>query len=223
MIFNILHLFIEFKIHNYLLANILQNKQKNNEMNSREKILSAVKNNKPTFSPLPEIPLFERKDLDLIATYKETLQKVGGQIADIEDINSLSKVILETYKDCRTICSLVPNVHGNLDISTITDPHDLRGVDLAIVQGSFGVAENAAIWLPESALVHRAIAFITQHLAIVLEKHQLVWNMHEAYKKLEIGNNGYGVFLAGPSKTADIEQALVIGAHGARSLLVCLV
>jgi L-lactate dehydrogenase complex protein LldG len=192
-------------------------------MNSREKILSAVRKNKPTLSPLPEMELFEKKDINLVKIFRETLEKIGGQSLDIQENGGLQSSILGMYQDCQVICSLSKYVQGNLDIQTITDPHDLQFVDLAIVQGEFGVAENAAIWLPEANLIHRAVAFITQHLVIILDKKQLVWNMHEAYKRLEMKENGYGVFLAGPSKTADIEQSLVIGAHGARSLTVCLV
>ncbi len=47
--------------------------------------------------------------------------------------------------------------------------------------------------------------------------------MHEAYARLAPREIGYGLFISGPSKTADTEQALVIGAQGARRCTVFLV
>ncbi len=191
-------------------------------MNSRDKILNAIKKNKPESTPLPEVKTFEKKQVNLTEEFTTVLQNIGGKVLDTTK-GSLAKEIANQYPDCKIVCSLVPEVKGNLDIAQITTPHDLADVDLAVVRGQFGVAENGAIWLTEHDLVHRAIAFITQHLVIVLDRNQIVGNMHQAYQRLNMSDIGYGVFLAGPSKTADIEQSLVIGAHGARSLTVCLV
>lgn len=191
-------------------------------MNSREKILSAIKKNKPEPTPLPEIKIFEKNEINLIERFKTVLQSIGGAVVETTQ-DALAKEISNQYADCKVVCSLVSEVKGNIDIFQVADPHELANVDLAIVKGRFGVAENGAIWLTENDLVHRAIAFITQHLAIILEKNEIVGNMHHAYQRVSIAGIGYGVFLAGPSKTADIEQSLVIGAHGARSLTVYLV
>ena len=89
------------------------------------------------------------------------------------------------------------------------------------VKGSFGVAENGAVWieaLPEGAT--RRDLFIHETLIISLDKTQIVNNMHEAYRRLGEQADGYGLFISGPSKTADIEQALVFGAHGPKSLII---
>lgn len=93
----------------------------------------------------------------------------------------------------------------------------------AVLKGRFGVAENNAIWIPESNMPHRMIPFVCQHLYLILHARQIVSDMHEAYQKTEIFEQGFGVFIAGPSKTADIEQSLVIGAHGPLSLDVLLI
>jgi L-lactate dehydrogenase complex protein LldG len=98
------------------------------------------------------------------------------------------------------------------------DGLSLAEVEVLEIDGEFGVAENGAIWLTEDALPHRVAPFICQHLVINVKK--IVPHMHAAYEELGKVNSGFGLFLSGPSKTADIEQSLVIGAHGARSLTV---
>jgi L-lactate dehydrogenase complex protein LldG len=103
------------------------------------------------------------------------------------------------------------------------DPHNLADVDVAVVKGVLGVAENAATWVAEADVVHRVLPFIAQNLVIILHEADIVPTLHEAYARLNIRESNYGVFIAGPSKTADIEQSLVIGAHGARSLTVVVV
>lgn len=103
-----------------------------------------------------------------------------------------------------------------------TNPHELNNLEVAIVQGQFGVAENGAIWLTDENLGLRALPFISEHLVIILDSQSLVSNMHEAYQRIDAQESGFGLFVAGPSKTADIEQSLVIGAHGAKSLRVLL-
>jgi L-lactate dehydrogenase complex protein LldG len=102
-------------------------------------------------------------------------------------------------------------------------PRLLENVELAIIQAQFGVAENGAVWVTDEFLAARALTFICQHLVAILNRNDLVASMHNAYDI--IGNSGYGfgVFIAGPSKTADIEQSLVLGAHGPKTMTVFLV
>jgi L-lactate dehydrogenase complex protein LldG len=69
---------------------------------------------------------------------------------------------------------------------------------------------------------HRVLPFITQHLGMLVDEDHIVATMHDAYKKMNNNEYGFGTFIAGPSKTADIEQSLVLGAHGARSMTIFL-
>ncbi len=91
-----------------------------------------------------------------------------------------------------------------------------------MVRGEFAVAENGAVWVSGNAMKHRALLFLAQHLALVVSEKEIVRDLHQAYSRLSFSENGYGVFISGPSKTADIEQSLVMGAHGPRSLTVFL-
>ncbi len=140
---------------------------------------------------------------------------------------------LATYTAAGKVVSLVPGVgESTVDAAAAARPHDLEDVDYAILPGRFGVAENAAVWLDLTNAKHRVICVLSQHLAVVVPAAEIVPTMHEAYARLTRPGSpeaaslkvpGYGLFLSGPSKTADIEQSLVIGAHGARSLTVFLV
>ena len=145
-----------------------------------------------------------------------------------EDVN---EAIKKAYPDARRIASVVPEVKTEDGIQSVTcgtfhpddveKSGDLDGTDLAIVDGRIGVCENGAVWLQQD-VEQRAVYFISEALVILLDRKNLVNNMHEAYKRIDTGEYGYGVFISGPSKTADIEQALVMGAHGARSVTVIL-
>ncbi|MGM9509833.1 LutC/YkgG family protein [Larkinella sp. GY13] len=192
-------------------------------MNSRERILSAVKQNKPEFQPLPETARFQSDYPDLVAKFSEILRFIGGTPVLVANYEEAETYIRQTYSDLPSVVSKMPALqHLATTDWDVLDPHQLETVDLAIIQGVFGVAENSAIWVPEERGGHRVLPFICQHLVLLLNTADLVPNMHDAYERLSISESGFGVFIAGPSKTADIEQALVIGAHGARSLSVVL-
>jgi L-lactate dehydrogenase complex protein LldG len=192
--------------------------------NSREQILHAIRKNKPTESILPIIPPFvSHVDKgELLTTFINMLGRVGAVVAHTSSKESIREAIRTYYAETVHVCSVYPAIEGNVLLENITHPSDLAIVDVAIMQGLLGVAENGAIWLTENQMGHRALPFITQHLVVVISANRLVSNMHEAYKQIAQISEGFGLFISGPSRTADIEQSLVIGAHGARSLLVCL-
>lgn len=193
-------------------------------MNSREKILEAISKNKPAPSPLPEIVIDTEYDSSfLVQQFMLTLNTIGTSVIRVESIQTIKDDLQKAMLNQEYIVNTIEALGMvNKEINISTDTVFLEPVDKAYISGTLGIAENGAVWLEESKMVNRLLPFICQHLVIVLDANKIVSNMHEAYRQITVDKEGYGVFLAGPSKTADIEQSLVIGAHGARSLKVYL-
>ena len=187
-------------------------------MTSKELILKNIKeNNIVKDVPLPSYDNFGIKFENKFQTFSTMLESVGGK-ALVIDKKDLDKTIKDLYPDEKQIASNVDFCTiGNFDANSQDDVHTLKDIDLAVVKGNFAVAENGAIWMKDQNNRHRALYFIAQNIVIVIEEKEILNNMHEAYQKLNFDNSGYGAFISGPSKTADIEQSLVIGAHGPKS------
>lgn len=193
-------------------------------MNSREKILAAIAKNKPSLQPIPDVVVDVIYDYCVLVPQFLNILQINGATAiwaqNIQAIkDDLQNNIARGQYTVNTIETLGV-VSKEVDIAS--NPAFLERVEIAYISGTLGVAENGAIWLEESRMRNRLLPFICQHLVIVLDATRIVADMHEAYKHITLGKEGYGVFVAGPSKTADIEQSLVVGAHGARSLKVYL-
>jgi L-lactate dehydrogenase complex protein LldG len=190
-------------------------------MSSREKILSQIKTNQPDYQELNVKFKFESVYENLYEKFAEILSFVGGKAMEVNSYDEIKADVREHYHYVTNIATTVDELSELADFSlNVTDPHDLEMLNLAIIEGDFAVAENAAIWVSEKQLPHRALPMITQYLAIVIHKSDIVTNMHRAYERVKVDETGFGTFISGPSKTADIEQSLVIGAHGARGLVV---
>lgn len=195
-------------------------------MSSRQDILARIRRHLPPAEPYPGSAGNWIRYPNPEAQFIEVLTSVGGQAAIVADATSLREAVLRlsVFEAARRVVCRVPGLDlpgsGRGDDA---DPHTLADVDVAVVAAEFAVAENGAVWAPRPNLGHQGLAFLAQFVVAVVPRAAIVHNMHEAYERLRFEGPSYGVFISGPSKTADIEQSLVIGAHGPRSLTVLLV
>lgn len=190
-------------------------------MTSREKILEAVLKNQPQTTLLPDISMFKGDNIDIVQKYMDVFKAIGGAAFLVDDLTALKALIKEHFEVTKRIITGLPELSDRFELlSTTVDPHTYEDVELAVIKAQFGVAENGAVWLTDELMVQRIIPYICQHLAVVVSAESIVPTLHEAYEIIGEGSYGFGGFIGGPSKTADIEQALVLGAHGPLSMTV---
>jgi L-lactate dehydrogenase complex protein LldG len=191
-------------------------------MSSRDDILASIRANLPRVDrPLPDVPLFDdHPPASLVAAFKDSLQRMGGIFLDPPDSGDVLAPVRAKIASAKVVCSTVPEIAGNRDLAAASAPGDLADVDFAIVRASFAVAETGSVLLSDADLRVNALAYLAQHLIVLLDPVDIVLNLHHAYRRPEFRNSHYVAFHTGPSATADIEGVLIHGAQGVRSLSV---
>ena len=196
-------------------------------MSSRGKILSAIRANQPELTALPDVePLKAYADKEnLLNQFTTVATNIGASVYEVTSITEMKAIIQNNFGTGKRIISTITELSDLADTKEyLTDlPVQLADVELAILESNLAIAENGAIWITEDQMGQRVLPFITQHLAVIINAKNIVATMHDAYSAIGITAQGFGAFIAGPSKTADIEQSLVIGAHGPRSMSLFLV
>jgi L-lactate dehydrogenase complex protein LldG len=202
-------------------------------MTSRDAILESLRQNRPAPAELPALDERWTTYTDPRAKFIEMVEAVGGKVIVSKNVTELNEQLrkLPAIAGPKRIASLIPDIgDSNVDVAAAESPHALAEVDVAILSGEFGVAENGAIWVTDRNLPQRVLYFLCQHLILVVPSSAILDNMHASYARIRSSQDErgsfdrplFGVFISGPSKTADIEQQLVVGAHGPRSLTVSL-
>lgn len=188
----------------------------------KEELLNKLRRNVVRQFDMPSKPVDGIVYSDVTNQFVEMSKTVGAKVLEVKSSDDLNSVIREAHPNAKIFASSINGIEADLNPDTIASAADLNGTDVGIIQGELGVAENGCVWIPQT-MKERAVCFISEELVILLDKDNIVSNMHEAYKRIQMPHYGYGVFISGPSKTADIEQALVMGAQAACGVTVILV
>jgi len=191
-------------------------------MSSKNDILSAIRRHTGKRYDMPELTLDAITYEDKILQFTDSLKAAGGQVVLMQPGDDINDIIRHHFPDAIRIASNLSSITcATFNPDDLDDPRELDNTDLAIVEGHFGVAENGAVWITRQ-VKHKALYFISNSWVMLIDRNSIVNNMHEAYKRTENMTYDFGAFISGPSKTADIEQALVLGAHGPVKVLVVL-
>lgn len=193
-------------------------------MNSRDKILATVKQNQPAAIGLPKLRNYEQNYEDVVEKFVEVLRFIGGEAHIVNNDDEIENIIKRSFHAAKRIVSTSSEFSAiaKVDLNA-TEPHGFADVDLFITTSDLAVAENGAVWIKDEQLPSRVLPFISQQLAVIISKENIVSTMHEAYEVIGSTQYAYAVFIAGPSKTADIAQSLVLGAHGPKTMTVFII
>lgn len=191
-------------------------------MSTKDEILSRIRENTGRRYEMPDLTLDAITYEDRVSTFADNLKAAGGEAVVLQPGEDVNAVVRRAFPKVRRVASNLAGITcATFNPDDLDDPRELNGTDLSVVRASFGVAENGAVWLPLNVRF-KAVYFISEALVILLDRRELVNNMNEAYRRTAATEYSYGTFMAGPSKTADIEQALVFGAHGPMRVMVIL-
>ena len=176
----------------------------------KEELLNKLRKNTHVQFDMPAVEVKGIQYEDTLRQFVEMTESVGGHVIEAKEGESLDELVKRAYPEAKVFATHLPEITiAQKNPDTVAEANDLNGTDVGIVRGALGVAENGCV---------------SEYLVIILEKDKVVNNMHEAYARIEMDPKyNFGTFISGPSKTADIEQALVMGAQAARGVTVVLV
>lgn len=196
---------------------------------SKQQILDALRRHTRETYDMPDLSsLNPITYADPVAEFRQkTTTTAGARLLEMQEGDDLDAIVRQAYPEAQVIASNLPGVAATLNPDTVSEAQQLARADVGVIRGDIGVAENACIWIPQT-MRERALCFASEQLVIVLDASSIVSNMHEAYARIASSADyfhpyPFGTFISGPSKTADIEGALVYGAQAARGVTVVLV
>lgn len=189
---------------------------------NKEELLGKLRRNTIHQFDMPEASIDGIKYENTIEQFIETSHKVGSEVIESKAGEDLNELIRKAYPEAQVLASNVKGIKVDLNPDMVSEAQDLNGTDVGIVEGDIAVAENGCVWIPQT-MKERVVCFVSENLVILVHRDKIVNNMHEAYRRIHMTEYGYGCFISGPSKTADIEQALVMGAQAARGVTVIIV
>lgn len=191
---------------------------------NKEELFQKLRANTREQYDMPDMDIQGITYPDTFKQFAEMTKTVGGNIVEAKEGDDINDIIKSLYPEAKTFASNLPYITiAQKNPDTVAEAKDLDGTDVGIVEGRIGVAENGCVWIPQT-MKEKAVCYISEYLVIILKKSDIVNNMHEAYKRITFDPQyNFGAFISGPSKTADIEQALVMGAQAARGVTVIVV
>lgn len=208
------------------------------ESTTREKIFKSIRNAliEKTDIPFPgtdtESSVFRENSETTEVTFAQEFTKIGGKFAycdNEDDMAEKLKFIIQDSKMDHVFC-FEESLKPILDLNQIPfEDHtgNLLESSIGITTCEFLTARTGSVIISSRQLSGRRINVFPEIHVVVASTNQLVNDVKDGLNQLkEIYEKGFPssiTVISGPSRTADIEKTLVLGAHGPKELYVLLV
>ncbi len=207
------------------------------QSNSRDEILKRIAAVRPKRIAAVDILANDAEEIykpilpDLVSCFKYELEAINGQCILCENESDQFLKIKEYLNSngftsiyCRD--SQITNELSKSGISTTNDPADFETMKVGITACELLVARTGSVIVTSAGESGRQMNIFPPIHLVLARKDQVVDFLANALISLQ---NKYGnelpstlTTITGPSRTADIEKTLVLGAHGPKEFIVFL-
>lgn len=208
------------------------------ETTSREKIFKQIRNAliEKTEAPFSDIDfdssVFKEYSDSSDLTFAQQFTKIGGKFAYCEDEDDMAeklKYVIHENGNSNVFCfeETLKSILEQNDIKFNDKPGELTDAGIGITYCENLVARHGSVVISSRQLSGRRLNVFPETHVIIAKTNQLVSDIKDALDKIKEkyapGFPSAVSVISGPSRTADIEKTLVMGAHGPKELYVLLV
>ena len=185
----------------------------------------------PPIGVQPAIP-----EKDLARRFVTMLEAVSGTVTRVPDLESAPSVIvqhLEKYALPHELVATREPIIEDIPWSkvapkeiTLRHRAAIRGDRVSLTGAFSAIAETGTLVLVSGEHTPTTLNFLPEDHIVIITEDRIVPYMEDAWKKIRAAFTSPPRainFITGPSRTADIEQTMQLGAHGPRRLTVILV
>jgi L-lactate dehydrogenase complex protein LldG len=179
-----------------------------------------------------ERPVFPRIENDLAIHFAEQLIAVQGAFAYCENMLDFAENLIALVKQQKSekIGCFEPQIQAlfnEIDFPYLADTSQLSQVEIGVTGCEALLAQTGSVLVSSAQQIGRSMTIYPPIHVVVAFSSQLQPDLKSALKVLQNKYNGrlpsLLTAITGPSRTADIEKTLVLGAHGPKALYVFLV
>ncbi len=198
---------------------------------AREEILDKLKNAVHDVPEEPDFdaPVYHSIEMPLELAFKENLEMVNGSVhlfSSEKELFQQLKTFLSDYKKDTIFCNEdeISTELNRFEIPFSSSQNLPENIEIGITSCEFLIAHTGSVMVSSAQKGGRQMFVYPPVHVVIAKKEQLVDYLEKAYSAIQKKYNknlpSQVTIITGPSRTADIEKTLILGAHGPKELHV---